>query len=163
MNHLSPDDQVDALEREPPPRVAAHLAACDRCRREVEDLEATIAAARGRCRAVAIVLAGVARASPVRRTDGRAEQAWWAEALWQSMGLAARRGGRDALVSPQRRGAAPGVRRLRRGKPPIERVPRLRSRRRLKTNRGRSRRRERRVGDIVGRRARPDLDGPIAR
>lgn len=44
MNHLSPDDLIDALEGEVASRVTAHLAACDRCRREAEDLRATRAA-----------------------------------------------------------------------------------------------------------------------
>jgi len=47
MNHLSADDLIDALEAEPVPRVAAHLAACDRCRRKAEGLRATMAVVEG--------------------------------------------------------------------------------------------------------------------
>ena len=41
MAHLTNIDLVDATEPEVPPRVAAHLAECDRCRRRVADLSAT--------------------------------------------------------------------------------------------------------------------------
>jgi hypothetical protein len=42
MSHLSPADLVDALGPELTPRVAAHLGECASCRREVEDLRATL-------------------------------------------------------------------------------------------------------------------------
>jgi len=47
MNHLSADELIDALEVELAPRVATHLAACDRCRRQADDLRATMAVVRG--------------------------------------------------------------------------------------------------------------------
>ncbi len=43
MSHLLPDDLVDAIGEEVTPRVAAHLAECESCRRHVQALRTTLA------------------------------------------------------------------------------------------------------------------------
>ena len=47
MSHLSPADLADAIGPEAAARVAAHLADCERCRRQVEELRETLAVVAG--------------------------------------------------------------------------------------------------------------------